>query len=145
MEFDAAPALVEPALRAVLDGLARLGTSEVSDADLEYGKMQFLRKWQEKLSSSPGIARAIATYFQEGLAVRDIATLEQRVRAVTAARLRDLARRYLSPERLAIVVAGAPGMIGAALERVGTVTWVDEVDPKDFPSQYWDELRDAEY
>jgi predicted Zn-dependent peptidase len=144
IDLDSSPDEVEKNLRAVLDELVRIRSSLVDARDLEMAKMHFLGKWQARLSSASGIARAVGNYFIHGAPTQSLSTLEARVRAVTPARVRAVARRYFMPGQLVVVAVGDPDVLDEPLRRVGTVTWRDAVEKNDVPSQYRDEVTDGE-
>jgi predicted Zn-dependent peptidase len=142
IELDAPPREIDRTLRALLLAFDRLRTTELDARELDIAKRRYLGGWQERLSSSGGIARAVAGYFSGGSSPQALTTLEERVRAVTSTRVRAVAQRFLSPRNLAIVVSGNPDELDEPLSRIGMVTWQNAVDSMDLPSQYWGEERD---
>jgi predicted Zn-dependent peptidase len=142
IDFDTSPTSVEKSLGAVLASLERLRTSDVDPHDLEIAEMRYLGLRLQRFSNGHALARALAFYFTAGLGPEAASTLEARVRAVTPARVGDVARRYLSPPNLALVAVGDPSELAEPLGKLGSVTWVDAVEDKDLPSQYWGEQRE---
>jgi len=111
-----------PAIREMLAEFERLSNEKVSAEDLRNAKNYLTGLFSLTLSTQGGMAEAILETRLLGLAADDLETFRARVEAVTADDVQRVARRYLAPERAAIVVVGDAAKLKRALAALGPVT-----------------------
>jgi zinc protease len=110
-----------PAIREMLAEFERLSNEKVSAEDLRNAKNYLTGLFSLTLSTQGGMAEAILETRLLGLAADDLETFRARVEAVTADDVQRVARRYLAPERAAIVVVGDAAKLKPALAALGPV------------------------
>lgn len=111
-----APPQLDEATQALLVEALRLTREEVSESELSRARAHLESQAVRQQESAAGVARrlaAFATLSPEGVAgaARAAAAYGRALRALTPARLREVASRYLRPEALTIAVLqprGAP-------------------------------------
>jgi zinc protease len=110
-----------PALRSMLDAVARTRAASVLDADLERARTSQLAEWRTRVSSNEGLAWLIGVTLQRGLPLDSVAEYPKVVQSLTRDDVRRVAQRYLADEALHVVVAGNDA-VRPALEGLGLGT-----------------------
>jgi predicted Zn-dependent peptidase len=94
----------------------------VTQDELEAAKMRYLGKTAAAVSSTPGLAGALADLYLNALPLDYLATLERRVRAISAEQLQRAAARYVDAQ-IGIAVYGPPRLLHDQLVSLGDVQW----------------------
>ena len=96
-----------------------LATAGPSDAEIEQAITYLTGSFALRLTSSEGIARILVSMQREELGIDYIARRDGYYESLTPEEVRRVARAWLDPEKLAIVVAGQPEGLAAAAESSG--------------------------
>lgn len=91
-----------------------LATEGPSDAEIEQAITYLTGSFALRLTSSEGIARILVSMQREALGIDYIARRDGYYESLTPEEVRRVARAWLDPEKLAIVVAGQPEGLAAA-------------------------------
>lgn len=100
------PANVERAIASILDEVTRFREELVGEAELDDARAFLTGSLPLTLEGSGGVAAALLAIEFYDLGLDFLARYPAIVGALTREHLRDVARRYLHPDRLAIAVAG---------------------------------------
>ena len=101
-----AAANVERAICAIDEELTLLSRDGITEQELMDSRQYTIGSMPRALETSGGIAQFLVTCEVFGLGLDYDARLPRLLAAVTADHVRDLARRYLDPERASLVIAG---------------------------------------
>lgn len=115
VSFRCAPERADEAEAAILDELQAVAQRGVSRAELEQAKREKITQW---VLSQQSVESQAATLSSDYLSTADAAfsaDYTRRIQAVTAAQVRDVARRYLAPDRMVITRMTPPAMAAATL------------------------------
>jgi zinc protease len=93
------PEKEEQARNGLLDQFARLREEPVTDRELAQAQTFALGAWAIRRESAGNVLGDIADAWLFGKSIRELAEYEDRVRAVTAQQMLELARTYFQPER----------------------------------------------
>jgi zinc protease len=112
-----------PAVKEVFAELNRMRTSEVSPDELSAAKETFERGLAATFETTSHTAGTMANLFVYGLPLDYYRSLPAKIAAVSAADVRRMAEKYLSPDKMVIVVAGDRAKIEPELKKLelGTV------------------------
>lgn len=114
-------AVTDSALTELLAIERSLGTTAVSNTELEAGKGALVGSLPLQLETAQGIAEQVGRYTMLGLPREFIRTLRPRLSAVTAAQLRAASRSYMRPDQSLIVVVGDGAAIHDKLAKIAPV------------------------
>jgi zinc protease len=114
--------VVEAALKAVDAELEKLATEPVSATELADVKNFLSGNFVMGLETQSGVANQLSTMKLLGLPVDYLETYTAKIRAVDAAQIQAVARKYMTPQLASLVVVGDASVIGKALEKLGKVT-----------------------
>ncbi len=110
------------ALGAVLEEIRKIAQAPVAEEELAAAQEalinSFVFRWQSPLQ----VVTQLMTLEFDGLPADYYRTLLDRYRAVTPAEVLRVARRYLHPDQMTIVVVGDPGRFDRPLAAFGAVT-----------------------
>lgn len=109
-------------LEKILTEIQRIKSSPVTLTELEAAKMRYLGQTAAAVSSTPGLAGALADLYLNALPLDHLATLERRVRAISAEQLQRAAARYFDAQ-IGIAVYGPPRLLHDQLVSLGDVQW----------------------
>lgn len=109
------------AISAMLDEIKRLRDAPVPAPELEAAKEALANSFLFWFADPAQTVRRLMLLEFEGLPPDYYQTLLDRYRAVTSERLQEVARRYLKPDDLAIVVVGDSKTLQGALSPFGSV------------------------
>ena len=101
-----AAANVERAIRAIDEELTLLSRDGITDQELTDSRQYMIGSMPRALETNSGIAQFLVTCEFFALGLDYDARMPSLLAAVTADHVRDLARRYLDPERASLVIAG---------------------------------------
>lgn len=110
--------------------LERIRTQEVTTEELETAKQSVLNSFVFNFDSPSKTLSRVVTYDYYGYPKDFIFQYQKGVQAVTKADVLRVAKEYLKPELLTVVVAGNPKEFGKAMTTLGPVTQVDLTIPE---------------
>jgi zinc protease len=110
-------------LETILEQVESLKTELVSAQELETAKSRVLALYTGRIASTPALAGVLASHFVSGIPDDFFPTLTERVRALNAERLRDVAAHYFTGDRFAVAVGGDPLLLNHQLNNFGEVQW----------------------
>ena len=116
--------VLEPALHAVIKEMSSMGSEPPAGAELMATQNYINGIYLLSLQTQNGLATQLISTKMMGLPNSFLEKYTANVRAVKTGQLRDVARKYMSPDDAAIVVVGDASKIKAALDKFGTVTVV---------------------
>jgi zinc protease len=114
--------VIEPALKAVLAEMDRMGSERVPAEELTGIKNFMAGLYLLRLETQEGVANQLNAMNTLGLPKDYLETYVTRVRSVEPDKLQEIAKKYIAPGDSAIVVVGDASKIGEALKKFGTVT-----------------------
>ena len=103
------PEREEEARTGLLGELGRLREELIGDVELERAREYTVGSWQIRSQSNAAQVSDIMHALLVGEGMREITEYEQRVRAVTAERIREVAQRYFDEQRLVEAVVRGTG------------------------------------
>lgn len=109
----------EPAVRLLLEELARIAKEPVTDEELADAKANLIDQLPGRFESSAATASTVAELGIYGLPTDDLAQRPARIASVTAADVLRVAQAILVSDRLRVVVVGDAAKIEAGLGKVG--------------------------
>ncbi len=101
-----APQNVEKAIELIIAEIRRFVTEPVTPEELADAQAGIIGSLPLSFESNHGVAGALLTMERYGLGLDYYRRFADLVRAVTPEAIREAARRYLDPDRLAVAVAG---------------------------------------
>jgi predicted Zn-dependent peptidase len=114
--------VVEPALKAVIEELDRMSTTQVAADELTGIKNYIAGLYLLRLETQDGLATQLSNMKVLGLPNDYLETYTTRVRSVEPDQVLAAAKKYISPTQAAIVVVGDASKIGDILKKFGEVT-----------------------
>jgi predicted Zn-dependent peptidase len=111
--------VVEPALQAVLKEMDTLGKEPVAAAELSAVKNYLNGVFVLQLENQAGLAEQLVALRLQNLPRDYLETYVTRVRSVEPDQIQAAARKYMSPEKTAIVVVGGAAKIRVQVEKFG--------------------------
>jgi len=106
-------------LRLTLDEFWRLQREPVSERELADAKAYLTGSFPLTIETPDAIAMQVLNVVFYGLPISDLQTFRERVNAVTVEDIQRVARLYLKPDRLSIVLVGNAAAFGPSLKSVG--------------------------
>lgn len=100
------PANLEKAADLILAELRRFTSEKVSEEELDDVKCYFIGSLPLSLESNSGVASLMMAMENYGLGLEHVIRLPERIRAVSAERILETARKWLQTDRLIRVTAG---------------------------------------
>ena len=100
------PANVERALELIRAEIGRFIGRRVTMVELKENQANFIGRLPLQLESNEGVANALVNMERYRLGLDYYVRYADRVSAITRDQVLDTAKRFLSPDRLAIAVAG---------------------------------------
>jgi len=95
-----------PAVREIFNELNRMRATDLTPDELALARDSLARSLPGRFETTPEAAASIAEIFVYGLPNDYFQTLPAKVDAVSAAEVRRVAERYLTPEAMTVVVVG---------------------------------------
>jgi zinc protease len=119
-----------PAVKEVFNEVQKMRQSPVSAEELAMAKESDVRGLTADFETTSQTARTMSNLFVYGLPLDYYRTLPAKFAAVTAAEVHRMAQKYLSPEKMVVVVAGDRAKIEPELKKLelGTVEARDTED-----------------
>jgi zinc protease len=97
---------VERTIRAIDEELTTLAKDGITEKEMHESRQYMIGSMPRALETNAGIAQFLTTCEWFELGVDYDTRLPERLGAVTLDQIRDLARRYLNPDRATVVIAG---------------------------------------
>ena len=121
------------ATRMMIEEIKRLQNEEVTEAELEYGKQPYLNHFVFNFVSKEAIVGRMLSYDLFGLPADHLQRQKKAVEATTAADIKEMANKYLRPDKLRIIVCGDKSLFDEPLEKLnnGPVEEIDITIPED--------------
>ncbi len=113
------------AIEAIIEQIERLQEEPVSEEELELTRDQFLNSLVFQYTSRGAVLRERMNNDYAGLPPDTFERLVEEVREVSAADVQEVARRYLRPDALQILVVGNGEEVAGQLQRFGDVNEID--------------------
>jgi zinc protease len=107
------------ALRLIVEEFWRLRRSRVQEGELEDAKAYLTGSFPLTIETPSAIALQILNAVFYGLDLNDLQTYRERVNAITADDIQRVAREYLRPDRLSIVLVGDASVFTKQLAGAG--------------------------
>ncbi len=109
------------AIAEILRDMRSLRDVDVSDAELQDVKDESIKAFPARFSTVNQIASQMVALAVYGLPNNDLETFTKKIAAVTKGDVRAMAQKYLTPEKLAIVVVGDQKSNETALRKLADV------------------------
>src|SRR5204862_6299374 len=126
-DFEASTNTRSPAtaevLRLIVDEFWRLQRERVGERELSDAKAYLTGSFPLTIETPDAIATQVLNVLFYGLPVEQLETFRQRVNAVTVDDIERVARFYLRPDRLSVVLVGNAAAFEQQLRRVGFGTF----------------------
>lgn len=106
-------------LRLIVDEVARLQREPVSSRELRSAQDYLAGKFPLTIETPGAIATQVLDVLFYGLPLTDIETYRDRVNRITPADIQRVARQYLFPDRLSVVLVGNAAAFTGSLRGVG--------------------------
>ncbi|MBD0319651.1 MAG: insulinase family protein, partial [Gemmatimonadetes bacterium] len=116
--------VTDSALVEFLTQMRRMGDEPVGTQELQDAKGYLVGSFPLQIETPQQVASQVAITRVLGLPMDALLGYRERISAVTAADVQRVARKYLTPDRAAIVVVGDAPKILAGMRRVAPVTLV---------------------
>lgn len=114
-----------PAIREMLAEFDRMRNEKVSAEELQNAKNYLNGNFSLALSTQGGIAGGMVQTYMLGLGGDYLERYRARIEAVTAEQVQQIARKYMTSERRAIVVVGDARKLKKKLSPLGPLTVLD--------------------
>jgi predicted Zn-dependent peptidase len=109
--FQSKSPTVAQAIAIIRQEIDRMRSGLVSEEELETEKNQVVESFPNRFATAGAIAGQFASDYYTGLPDDYWQTFRDRVRAVTAAEVQRVARKYLTPDKMVLLVVGNAGDI----------------------------------
>ena len=106
-------------LRLIVDEFWRLQRERVGERELSDAKAYLTGSFPLTIETPDAIATQVLNVLFYGLPIEELQSFRERVNAVTADDIERVARSYLRPDRLSIVLVGNASAFTSQLPRVG--------------------------
>ena len=113
------------AITEILGEINRITSDPVAEPELELQRQYNIGNYLLSLENAGRVATRVQDIDLYGLAPDFYKTYAKRMAAVTAAKVTELAEKYLSTKDTAIVVVGDAKQVRASLEKIGKVVMYD--------------------
>lgn len=117
------------AINLMLQELKRITQEEVTDEELKRAKDLYLNGFVFNFDSKAKILNRMVTYAYFGYPLDFMDKLKKQVEKVTKKDVLRVARKYLHPDQVRILVVGNPQQFDRPLEDLGSVTKIDITIP----------------
>src|SRR5262245_53063895 len=110
-------------LRLIVDEFWRLQRDRVGNLELDNAKAYLTGSFPLTIETPDSIAMQVVTVLFYGLPLQELQTFRERVNAVTVDDIQRVAKTYLRPDRLSVVLVGNASTFSAQLRTVGFGTF----------------------
>jgi zinc protease len=114
-----------PAITEILNEIQRIRDTRVDESELSTVKRYIIGSFPLQLETPSQIASRAISIELYGLSKSYYSIFNDKVAAITVADIQTMARKYLHPEALAIIVAGDAEHIAPSLAQFGQVTVIE--------------------
>ena len=114
--------VIEPAMKALLEELEGMAKQPASAEELSNAQNFASGLYVLSLETQEGLAGQLSMLKILGLPYEYLENYTKRIRAVEPAQITAVAKKYILPDKAAMVVVGDAAKIGKALEKLGKVT-----------------------
>ena len=118
-ETDTRTETTAEALRLIVDEFARLQRERVSDRELADAQAYLAGSFPLTIETPDAIAAQVLNVLFYGLPLTDLETYRERVNAITPDDIQRVARQYLKPDRLSVVLVGDAAKFADQLRGIG--------------------------
>lgn len=118
------------AIDAIIEQIRRLQEEPISEEELQQTKDRFLNSLVFEYDSRASVLNERMNFDYAGLPPDTFDRLVEEIRAVTIEDVQEVAREYLQPDGLQILVVGNGEEIGDQLEKFGDVNEIDITIPE---------------
>ena len=109
------------------------GKRPVTDAELAFAKQRMIQGFPHRFETTFGVAGQLAILIAEDLPDDEFARYQARVEAVTKADVDRVAREYITPEKMAMLVVGDRSQIEGPLRGLRFVERFEQLDVEGNP------------
>ena len=109
------------------------GDCPVTDAELAFAKQRMIQGFPHRFETTFGVAGQLAILIAEELPDDEFARYQARVEAVTKAQVDRVAREYITPEKMAILVVGDRSKVEGPLKSLPFVERIEQLDVEGNP------------
>ncbi len=109
------------------------GKRPVTDAELAFAKQRMIQGFPHRFETTFGVAGQLAILIAEDLPDDEFARYQGRVEAVTKADVDRVAREYITPEKMAMLVVGDRSQIEGPLKSLPFVEKIEQLDVEGNP------------
>ncbi len=114
-------------IQVILDEIRRIQTEPVDEKELEDAKMALTGSHPLRFEEYEDIARTLVHNTFYGLPMTDVTHFAEKINEVTVKDVQQVAKKYLQPNDMVIVVTGPADQLQMALEEIGPVVIVDPI------------------
>jgi predicted Zn-dependent peptidase len=94
------------AVKAIMEQVKEIRKSQVTDKEIQVAKESLINSYVFKFSSSQEVAERLLYYHQRNLPMNFLQTYMEKLKAVTKADVLRVAKKYLAPEEMRMVLVG---------------------------------------
>ena len=105
----------------------------VTDAELAFAKERLIQGFPHRFETTFGVAAQVAILVADELPDDEFTRYQARVEAVTQADINRVAREYITPEKMAILVVGDRSQIEGPLKSLAFVKAIERLDVEGNP------------
>ncbi len=109
------------------------GERPVTDAELAFAKQRMIQGFPHRFETTFGVAGQLAILIAEDLPDDEFVRYQARVEAVTKAKVDRVAREYITPEKMAILVVGDRSKVEGPLKSLPFVERIEQLDVEGNP------------
>lgn len=117
--------VTDSAVAEILTQLRRLGEEPVPDAELEEAISYLAGSFPLRMETADQVAGQLSGPLLLGLPLEDVTEYPEKVRAITREDVQRVAREYMRPDRVAIVVVGDAAALHERLAAIAPVRLLD--------------------
>jgi zinc protease len=108
-------------IQEIIKEINGMRDADVTDAELARAKDQLAKSFPARFATRAAVANQLAEIAVYGLPATYLADYQKKIAAVTKDEVRRVARKYLTPEKLTIVVVGDAKSLRDKLEKIAPV------------------------
>jgi zinc protease len=107
-----------PSIREILSEIERMRESEITPEELATAKDSIARSLPGLFETTPEAAASIGQLFVHNLPMNYYHDLPEQIQEISAAKVQQVAQKYLNPEDMIIVAVGDRSKIEAEMEKL---------------------------
>jgi zinc protease len=109
------------------------GKRPVTDAELAFAKQRMIQGFPHRFETTFGVAGQLAVLIAEDLPDDEFTRYQSRVEAVTKADIERVAREYITPEKMALLVVGDRSQVEGSLKSLPFFERIEQLDVEGNP------------